>query len=336
MMVGVPGSLPARPLPDFLCIGAQKAGTTWLYRNLRAHPGLWLPYEKELHYFDEKLKLAPPDAGGHAGAGVRTDGRWMRQLLKQLRRGDFSRHAVRWQTRYFLGRRSDAWYASLFVPGMDRLTGEITPGYATLGTERVAHVRRVTPYAKIIFFMRNPVERAWSHASMEVSAGHGGAGDVAQCLEAHFDSDGSRQRTDYLHTLDVWQTSFPPDQIFVGFLEDVTFHPEALLGRLCSFLGVEEPPAWPHARVKAHVRTKHTIPGDLAARLAEMHGDSLAELSRRFGGYADWWCFVAERLRSLSPGCDVAFPFHEGPLWREWSGCHETSLRSAVLSDLQA
>lgn len=31
--------LPDRP-PDFLVIGAQKAGTTWLYLNLMSHPGV--------------------------------------------------------------------------------------------------------------------------------------------------------------------------------------------------------------------------------------------------------------------------------------------------------
>jgi len=39
--------------PDFLGIGAQKAGTTWLHLNLRRHPGVWLPPVKELQYFNE-------------------------------------------------------------------------------------------------------------------------------------------------------------------------------------------------------------------------------------------------------------------------------------------
>jgi hypothetical protein len=39
-------------LPNFLGIGAPRAGTTWLDRNLRAHPDLYLPDHKELHYFD--------------------------------------------------------------------------------------------------------------------------------------------------------------------------------------------------------------------------------------------------------------------------------------------
>lgn len=39
-------------LPDFIGIGAQKAGSTWLHENLSRHHQLFLPPEKELHYFD--------------------------------------------------------------------------------------------------------------------------------------------------------------------------------------------------------------------------------------------------------------------------------------------
>ena len=39
-------------LPGFLCIGAQKAGTTWLLAQLKSHPGIWMPPVKELQYFD--------------------------------------------------------------------------------------------------------------------------------------------------------------------------------------------------------------------------------------------------------------------------------------------
>src|SRR5689334_15761196 len=42
----------ARTGPDFLCVGAQKAGTGWLYEQLRSHPDFWMPPVKELHYFD--------------------------------------------------------------------------------------------------------------------------------------------------------------------------------------------------------------------------------------------------------------------------------------------
>jgi hypothetical protein len=41
-----------RPLPDFLIIGAQKAGTTALYAYLRWHPGITGPSFKEVSFFD--------------------------------------------------------------------------------------------------------------------------------------------------------------------------------------------------------------------------------------------------------------------------------------------
>ncbi len=38
-------------LPDFLIIGAQKSGTTWLAEQLRAHSRIYMP-SGELHFFD--------------------------------------------------------------------------------------------------------------------------------------------------------------------------------------------------------------------------------------------------------------------------------------------
>jgi hypothetical protein len=46
------GVLRRPPLPDFLGIGVPKAGTTWLYANLKSHPDIYLPEGKEIHYFD--------------------------------------------------------------------------------------------------------------------------------------------------------------------------------------------------------------------------------------------------------------------------------------------
>jgi len=41
--------------PDFICIGAQKAGTTWLYVTLGRPPDIWFPPFKEFHFFDTKF-----------------------------------------------------------------------------------------------------------------------------------------------------------------------------------------------------------------------------------------------------------------------------------------
>ncbi|MFT6216467.1 MAG: hypothetical protein ACJAS3_002880 [Roseivirga sp.] len=40
--------------PNFLCIGASKAGTTGLHEQFMKHNEIWVPFVKELHYFDHK------------------------------------------------------------------------------------------------------------------------------------------------------------------------------------------------------------------------------------------------------------------------------------------
>ncbi len=47
--------------PDFLCVGAQKGGTSWLYQQLASHPDFWMPPIKEVRYFDKlsRTKASP-------------------------------------------------------------------------------------------------------------------------------------------------------------------------------------------------------------------------------------------------------------------------------------
>lgn len=51
-----------RRLPDFLIIGAPKAGTTTLAADLAAHDQVWMPRQKELGYFDVRWATEPLDA----------------------------------------------------------------------------------------------------------------------------------------------------------------------------------------------------------------------------------------------------------------------------------
>ncbi|WP_456432620.1 sulfotransferase family protein, partial [Thermosulfuriphilus sp.] len=43
-------------LPNFLGIGAQRSATTWLFECLREHPEIFLPSQKEIHFFDENFE----------------------------------------------------------------------------------------------------------------------------------------------------------------------------------------------------------------------------------------------------------------------------------------
>lgn len=44
------------PLPDFLIIGPPQCGTSWLHENLSCHPDVFVPRQKQLHYFDRDFK----------------------------------------------------------------------------------------------------------------------------------------------------------------------------------------------------------------------------------------------------------------------------------------
>jgi hypothetical protein len=50
---------PDNPLPDCIIIGAQRAGTSSLYRNLLQHPGIGGATRKEVHYFDQNHHQGP-------------------------------------------------------------------------------------------------------------------------------------------------------------------------------------------------------------------------------------------------------------------------------------
>lgn len=326
--------------PHFLGIGAQKAGTTWLYHNLRAHPDVWLPPEKELHYFDEGRVTSRRLLGGLFGKRPE-DQRWRRQLKRHARVA-WQRRRIeqpRWLARYFLGRPDDAWYLSLFAPADGRLTGEITPAYAVVDEATVAHVRELAPEARLLFFVRNPVERAWSHAMMDRRRNRVPS---ASSLRDSFDSEGSRLRTNYTRTLDTWASVFPPDRIFVGFLEDITFRPLETIRRVCTFLTLEPLARWRSLEETVHAGTSDSLPLDDASYLAQLHAPQLDELDRRFGGHAAWWRFAGDRLRTRAAPERIDYPLHASELWREWrekTGGRDDEpppVQSAPLSELTA
>jgi hypothetical protein len=233
-----------RVFPDFVGIGAQKAGTTWLSYNLQLHPEIWMPKIKELHYFNERIN-DPKNSlsrlyGKITGEGT-VNRRWRRQVRSRLRRHRkrFKREEFLWDLKYYAGTPSDRWYISLFQPGRGKVKGEITPAYSMLGHEGVARVHDLLPDAKLIFMMRNPIERAWSQLAMRFhKAGKRSIGSIRhRGLQRNFEKEGNRARTDYLQTLEDWSAFYPQERIFVGFLEDIHFYPAQLLGSVYEFLG---------------------------------------------------------------------------------------------------
>jgi hypothetical protein len=314
--------------PDFIGIGAQKAGTTWLDRNLRVHPQVWMPRIKEIHYFDRKIN-DPRGAIRRFLGRHSLDQQWRRQVaycVKSHLIRNFSFEDLLWDFKYYMRSPNDQWYASIFEPGKGRATGEITPAYSTLGKDKVAHVYEMMPRTKIIFMMRNPIERAWSQTVMSFDKEEkGSAKSVSEKrLLRRLERNSSALLTDYRKALKNWSSFYPEEQIFVGFLEDVHFYPNRLLRHLYVFLDTDPSFEPPTARKRIHSRSENKMPTSLATRLARTYYDELVQLSERFGGYASFWLYCAQRLIENPPAEEtIPYPLWGSPLWREWTSSPE-------------
>lgn len=258
--------------PHFLGIGAQKAGTTWLYRMLGRHPDIWLPPIKELHYFDRlhMRSSRAPDAGP---TGLDRD------------RAERVRRTIEWVSKGRLPDRekferieclnvigtatlSDEWYQQIFrfAPHEARC-GEITPEYALLPDQEVEHILRLRSDVKIIFVMRDPIDRAWSALRM-------------QELRAPLTAPQQLRRTsrpgfvaysDYMATIDRYGSRAGNDNLLLLYYDDIVERPLELLHRTCTFLQVEFGRGdFQGAADPVHVGLVRTMESDLYERLRQV------------------------------------------------------------------
>jgi Sulfotransferase family len=204
-------------MPDFLVIGAPKAGTTALHVTLAGHPGLYMSAIKEPKFF---LSDGPPPTKGGPG-----------DVLTY---------------REHVWRRQD--YEALFDPApAGTLRGESTPLYL-YDRAAMRRIRTELPGARLIVIVRDPVERAHSNWTHLWSAGLEPVGDfVRACGEEehriaagwasfwHYVGLGRYgQQLQYLFTL------FPREQVLVLRYRLLVDEPAQTLDRICGFLGVEQ------------------------------------------------------------------------------------------------
>jgi hypothetical protein len=124
--------------PDFIIVGAQKAGTTALYNLLHKHPDLLRSVRTEPHFFDS-IYIDPsktPTPEKLCDFRFRYSQQWPHEQLSQ----NSSRAPV------FAFEKTPSYLALPYVPG---------------------NIVRVCPWKpKIIVVLRNPIERAFSQYQM--------------------------------------------------------------------------------------------------------------------------------------------------------------------------
>lgn len=286
--------------PDFICIGAQKAGTTWLHDVLSQHPDIWLPPIKELHFFDEL------DRNVKTGIWSRLrDDHWMnkfwRYRVKSVLYNCYKSKKIDhlgWYLKYFLRNRNVRNYQALFADKytQGKLCGEITPDYAVLSSETIKMVQQCNPDMKIIFLLRDPVDRALSHLKM-VFFKHTMFDQPKRAFEEldqeqvlNFLEDAKAYGL-YTETIDRWQHFFKQENVFIGFYDELKKDPTSLYKRICSFLNIDQKHMPDELNKVSNRGASNKIPEEINERLRDMFKSEIEQLSLRFSDskYPESW-----------------------------------------------
>jgi Sulfotransferase domain len=257
-----------RPLPDFLVIGAQKAGTTALYAYLRWHPGISGPSWKEASFFDRHY--------------VRGEA-WYR--------GHFPNPVRMWRSERANGRRL--------------VVGEASPSYILhpLAPERV---NRLIPDVRLVALLRDPIDRAYSHYQHEVVRGTETLPfeEALDAEEERLRGEVERMIADpayfshawwnftylargrYAEQLERWFAVFPREQLLVVASADLHDRPAETYGEILDFIGAERHAldSYPHVFSREYA----PLPEDARARLSAYYSEPNRRLYELLGRDFGW------------------------------------------------
>jgi hypothetical protein len=264
-----------QPRPDFLCVGAQKAGTSWLYQQLELHPDFWMPPVKELHYFDQlnrTKRFHPPRSGDERDTSFLEK---METLTGQ----------------FYLDLES---YGRLFCYKGPLLSGDISPAYSTLNDEIVERVVNHFPNLKVVFLARDPVERAWSQLSMGVRLGMINRFDATDPEEVIHNllNPGVLIRSHPSKIVARWRRYVRPENFRVYFFDDLKENPAELRCSIVHFLGGD--PGKPSGQLKPNEnndadRDKLKLTTRVRERIARFFEQELKACVAELGGRAKSW-----------------------------------------------
>ncbi len=281
--------------PDFICIGAQKAGTTWLHENLSQHPGIWLPPVKELHVLDH----APPGVLKRLFSKVGYHRRARAYLRQALLRGDGSLRDRSLAWHLALGSRDEVWYERLFAYAGDRIAGEICPGYARIEEPVSAAIAARYPKLKIIYLLRDPIDRAWSSVAMHFRKGGRSlvTAQQRQNILEELCRPKSLAHCTYRRNIEAWARHFHAGQVYFGFFDWIREEPEAYLAEILTFLGLEGGFFPRNAAEPVNQGRGEQIEPSLARDIATLLLPEAEYLQQRFANsYTERWLAHARRL----------------------------------------
>lgn len=250
-------------LPDFLGIGTAQGGTTWLYENLRKHPDIYIPWRKEVHYFDRNFDWRLPS---YAGLFEEGDARRVGEItpgyaILAPRRIRFMRRIMP-EARLILTLRNPvdrAWSAARRI--FTRLSKkQFGAGFSEIDDGEFFE-----------FFAREHEYPPLKHPP----------GDFAPNLK----------RANYGRILDNWLAVYPAEQLLTVFFEEISMDPKKALTRVFSHIGVTTDVDWtlfPSGKV-VNPNPRHRMPDRFRTFLEDLYAEDIEAVQRRIGGHSLEW-----------------------------------------------
>ena len=124
--------------PDFLIVGPQRTGTTWLHAVLQSHPQVFLTDPKELFFFSRLKDRANP--------------RFESALLDWYL-AHFADPMPRW-----IAKQARS-LARLGRPYRPIIRGEATASYAAMDRDLIEEIAVLRPDVKVLLMVRHPSRR---------------------------------------------------------------------------------------------------------------------------------------------------------------------------------
>lgn len=254
-----------------LGVGAQKAGTTWLHSYVASSANADMGFTKEYHIWDA---VCSPLCNNF---------RLQKPQLSKLNTLNYLRYCMQEIPGFYEG-----YFNSILNSGA-KITGDITPSYSVL-TEDDFHkikdkIKLTGAKMRVIFLMRDPVERCWSAVRM-VLRNQIKAYDEEQNLAQIYSSEQFQFRTRYEVVCERLRNVFEEEELYFGFYE--TMFDDGELERISKFLSI--PVNYEHRNKHVNVSPKRSLVSiDLRQKVQSFYSDTYDYCFKNFEETKQIW-----------------------------------------------